>query len=313
MNSILRRVLVLTVVLGVCMSGSFALAAAPTVTYYMPRNASWNNPQIIFDITYQGSNYDWGLMREEGGVEEPVDASGSWLPAPTGTDESGSVTVYWDYLFDGDFTPDDIGSPHRLIVSTGGTVTTIVDFLVNWLAYEGYDQVTFVSMTNYSLRTWYSNNTVCSFGPAFRDISPGLTDKWYQFTPVDLSVDGTQTFDLIGGSVYVIGKVTVAVEGDSVRVDYHYANNHVEGLKEFFTLFPDYDSITTVNPDEIDSPFVFGQTYSISEDLNNDTDMLLFICNRATFSDDAPGIVRFWPNLDWRIALRDAMLAHIGK
>ena len=51
----------------------------------------------------------------------------------------------------------------------------------------------------------YYNNTVCAFGPQFRDVSSKLTKEWYMFTPVDLSEDGTQYFELIGGGMYVIG------------------------------------------------------------------------------------------------------------
>ena len=48
--------------------------------------------------------------------------------------------------------------------------------------------------------TWYSNNTACSFGPAFRDVRPGMTDKWYLFTPINLSIQGRQTFDYVASN-----------------------------------------------------------------------------------------------------------------
>ena len=68
--------------------------------------------------------------------------------------------------------------------------------------------------------TWYPSNTVTTAGLAFRDERPELTDKWYQFNPVDLSQDGVQSFTLVGGSVLILGKVTVEVAGDEVTVNY---------------------------------------------------------------------------------------------
>ncbi len=63
-------------------------------------------------------------------------------------------------------------------------------------------------------------------GPCFRDES-NLTDKWYRFTPVDLSVDGVYTYDLAASNLYIIGKVTVTVADGNVTVECDYASRDI--------------------------------------------------------------------------------------
>ena len=158
----------------------------------------------------------------------------------------------------------------------------------------------------------YSHNTVCSFGPHFRNVSPELTDKWYMFTALDLSQDGTQVYEVVGGNAYVIGCVAIDVQGDNVTVTYDYAPG-VWGYEEFFTFFHDYDDVTTVNSSEIEDKYEYAKTYSIANDLQGDTSVLLFMCNIATFKSDNKAITFFYENIDERKALRQAMLDMIGK
>lgn len=159
---------------------------------------------------------------------------------------------------------------------------------------------------------WYANNTVCSFGPHFRNVTPDLTSKWYMFTPLDLSRDGVQTYELVAGNVFVIGDVTIEVKGDNLTVNYHYCSNDILDKDQFFTIFGDYDEITTVEPEQLNR-MEYNKTYSIQNDLGGDTSVLLFVCNRASVRDDTRGIVRFWENIQWRKELRETMLAMIGK
>lgn len=159
---------------------------------------------------------------------------------------------------------------------------------------------------------WYPNNTVCSFGPHFRDVTPSLTDEWYMFTALDLSQNGVQTYEMVAGNVFIIGNVTITVDGDEVTVHYEYVNDKIMDKDHFFTFFQDYDSITTVNPGEL-TAWEYDKTYSIANDLGGDTSVLLFTCNEVTFRDDNPGIVRFWENIEWRKTLREHMLTMIGK
>ncbi len=165
--------------------------------------------------------------------------------------------------------------------------------------------------------TWYPNNTACSFGPQFREVRPSLTDKWYMFTPLDLSKDGVQEFEYIAGNVYIIGKVTVEVKGDILTVNYrnYYKDQggNTETKSEFYTFFRDLASVTEVEPEKMDDRgYVFGQQISIQNDLGGDTNVLLFIRNTVTYSDyvtSTKKLTRFWINLPERVTLRNAMLA----
>ena len=131
----------------------------------------------------------------------------------------------------------------------------------------------------------YDNNTVCSFGPQFREVSPGMTDQWYMFTPVDLSRDGKQTFDLIAGNMFVIGEVTVTVENGKFQVDYRYNSTKIEVGREYFQIFSDYESVEAKNLDNFHAQkrFSYGRMYSIADKLEGDTDVILFVCNTVTF------------------------------
>ena len=161
----------------------------------------------------------------------------------------------------------------------------------------------------------YDNNTVCSFGPQFREVSPRMTDLWYMFTPVDLSKDGTQTFDLIAGNMFVIGKVTVKVENGRFQVDYRYNSSRIEIGREYFQIFPDYESIKAKNLDNFHAQkrFSYGRSYSIADKLEGDTDVILFVCNTVTFKKTTPGIAGYYSTSPDRVAQREAMLEMIGR
>ena len=160
---------------------------------------------------------------------------------------------------------------------------------------------------------WYPSNTVTTAGFAFRDERPELTKKWYQFTPVDLSRDGSYSFEMVGGSVYILGKVVVDVKGDEVTVRYattYGRHGNVRMESEFFTFFPDLASVSAVEPEELGEGFRFGEPISIEKDLNGDTRVLLFVRNVATFADhvrsDMPR-ARYWPNHPTRVAHRELL------
>lgn len=169
--------------------------------------------------------------------------------------------------------------------------------------------------------TWYSDNTACSFGPAFRDIAPKLTDKWYLFTPIDLTVQGRQEFDYIASNMYIIGKVYVDVGGDNVVVTYHNyydsegGNTRTES--EFLYFFPDLDSVAVVEPEEMGiEGYRFGQAISIENDLGGDTNVLLFVRNRVSYCDyvtNSRKLTRFWPNLDERKEMREQMITLMNE
>jgi hypothetical protein len=149
---------------------------------------------------------------------------------------------------------------------------------------------------------WYPSNTACTAGFSFRKLRPELTDKWYNFTPVDLSKDGVQTIPLVAGNVYIVGKVEVAVNGDAVTVSYSMPGSKHDTARtesEFFTFFANLDAVTTVNPEEIGEGFKFGEPVSIEKDLGGDTKVLLFVRNVLSFRDYYTAdkkLARYWPN-----------------
>ena len=169
--------------------------------------------------------------------------------------------------------------------------------------------------------TWYNKNTACSFGPAFRDVRPSLTDKWYTFTPVDLTVQGRQTFEYVASNKYVIGEVYVDTAGDSVKVTYHNFYEDLEcntkTLTEFLTFFHDLKSVKNVEPETMQElGYRFGDTISIEKDLEGDTNVLLYIRNQVTYCDyvtPTHKLTRFWPNIPERKALREQMQAMMDK
>ena len=163
--------------------------------------------------------------------------------------------------------------------------------------------------------SWYYSNTACSFGPAFRDARPGLTEKWYTFTPVDLTVQGRQTFEYVASNMYVIGEVYVDVAGDTVCVSYRNFYEEKQGntrtVSEYYTFLHDLAGVTEAEPEKRTDPgYRFGQPVSISRDLNGDTRVLLFVRNVVNYSNyptDTVKFDRYWPNLPERVARRNAM------
>lgn len=179
------------------------------------------------------------------------------------------------------------------------------------------DVITYIQHVN----TYYHNNTVCSFGPHYRDVTPGLTDLWYMFTPIDLTIQGRQTFELVASNMYVIGEVYVDVNGDSVLVTYH---NYYDGkggttkpVSEHLNFFNAYVNVTLPNDvpvKKLENPptnFAFGRPFSIMNDLGGDANVLMFVRNVVNyfrFPTPTKEFRRFWPNTPENTALRDGML-----
>ena len=166
--------------------------------------------------------------------------------------------------------------------------------------------------------SYYPNNTVSSFGPHFRDVTPNLTDLWYMFTPIDLSLQGRQTFVLAASNMYEVGWVHVDVQGDGVIVTYEMMHGDEPGFttethSEFLTFYNEYADVGIVEPEDMPGPsaFAFGRPFSISYDLGGDTNVLMFVRNRITyFQFPAPKseYIRFWENKDEYETRREGML-----
>ncbi len=158
---------------------------------------------------------------------------------------------------------------------------------------------------------YFGHNTVCSFGPHFRDHG-GPTSKWFTFTVFDLDEDGIQTYDLIAGNSYIIGKVWIQKWGDEVTLTTGYIPG-IEIYEEYFDLFTDYDEITRDDLEWRVDGYEFGDKVSIENDLGGATEnLILFVCNIVSFRGDNPNLVKFSENVSSIKLQRKQMLDKLG-
>ena len=167
--------------------------------------------------------------------------------------------------------------------------------------------------------TYYPNNTVSSFGPHFRDVTPELTDLWYMFTPIDLSIQGRQTFELVASNIYQVGEVYVDVYQDTVVVSYkmfydHHGYYSTERLSDYLNFYNSYADVGIVEPEDMPQPntmFAFDQPFSILNHLGGDTNVLMFVRNRISyyrFPSPKAEYKRFWENTPQNKERRELML-----
>lgn len=230
---------------------------------------------------------------------------------------AGTVTLNWSAV-------DENGNHHHQTHhETNAPYASATYFLVievanaNGTAKSEHSFTLITNLHDLSEKVWYPSNTVCSFGPEFKEAIPGVTDAWYTFSAADLSVQGVQTFDLVAAGAWHLGTVTVTVNGDTVVVDYLCTEDintkdiwdEIFVEREWFTIFGDLASVTTVVPEEINTSFEFGKPISIAKDLGGDTNVLLYVNNVMTYGHHNPYVVRFWPNLPENKAIVEAMYA----
>lgn len=163
-------------------------------------------------------------------------------------------------------------------------------------------------------KIWYGNNTVGVLGLSLRD-DLGMTDKWYNVVPVDLTVEGTQTIPMVASNIYYFGSAKVTVADGNVTVTYTMPRGHAYLKEECLQWFTSLDDITA---DFLAAPageYAFGEPVSISEQLNGQDIALLFICNHVTYrqpiNDNGGALTRYyntqerWQN--WRAALTELL------
>ena len=127
---------------------------------------------------------------------------------------------------------------------------------------------------------------MCAIGPRLRDVnlSPYNSDNWYMFTPFDASVDGTQTYTLIGSNRYNVGTLTLDVRNGNVTVNYKVYSN-VDITLEFFTILNQMSDLHEYEPESLSYlSMVPGHAYSIADDFSGDTNLVLYFCSRADYS-----------------------------
>ncbi len=145
----------------------------------------------------------------------------------------------------------------------------------------------------------YFHNTACVKGIRFRDIDANITDKWYMFAPIDLSVDGEQVFDLVAGNMHTIGTVRVLVKEGTVTITYDLANAREITVKsEFVTLLPSIADAANADIEKM-TQFVFGEPISIADDLGGDTKVLLYVLNNVVYEESTTGVHAFQDNKDY--------------
>lgn len=231
--------------------------------------------------------------------------------------QAGYLVINWSAVdTNGWHAGTDVEVTYDLEVTAevnGEIVTTHVPYTIIY-AHDYTDHIQFQVK-------WYPHNTICVAGVEFRDVRPELTSKWYNFAAIDLSQDGVQVYDLVASNMYIIGSVIVNKAGDEVTVEWKLnhqgttdANFQLED--EFLTFFSDLNAVTEIDPEKYEGPsYEFGQTISIANDLGGDTNVLLYILNQATYCNNLSYKyqkpiyhTRYWPDLDYRIAEREAMM-----
>ncbi len=202
---------------------------------------------------------------------------------------------------------------YRYNITTAGGYKRTLYFAQIMRVDKNTNEITYAQWDN----PIFGRNTVTSFGPQFRVLTPELTKKWYMFTPIDLSQQGRQTFTLVGGNMYEVGEVYVDVYGDTVNVTYKYyydgeTGSKIEGISQYLNFFQAYNTITEVEPEKLPSNFAFNTPFSIANNLGGDTNVLMFVRNVETFyrfPTPKAEMRRNYPNTPARKAERGAMLA----
>lgn len=150
--------------------------------------------------------------------------------------------------------------------------------------------------------TWFPHNTLCAAGFYLKDEFPGLTDKWYNVVPVDISHDGATVIPLVASGSNILGSATVRVKGDKVTVTYDLNSymKHIYNESDCLCWFTSVSDITTEFLNNPTPNAEFGKAVSISEDLNGQAVALLFICNRVQYrlplDDKGTMPARYWSN-----------------
>ena len=122
---------------------------------------------------------------------------------------------------------------------------------------------------------------------------PVLTDEWYFFTPIELNFEGEQVYPLIASNAYEVGELKLIIANGQLQVQYWV----LDGIKindEFFTFFPNLDSVKTVHVNMLEGQeFKFNEPINIAETFGEDTRVILYMNNAASFNNTVPGLKHF--------------------
>ena len=146
-------------------------------------------------------------------------------------------------------------------------------------------------------RQWFESNTVCLRGLYIRDFAPELTGKWYNVVPIDLTNQGRQTFDLVAGNLYFVGKAYVDIEDGSLTLTYdYYMSDIATPVSECAALFTSMDELTAEYLEDPTPNFTVGKPVK----LDGSETALLFVFNRLSYTNPYDSLnhllTRYWPN-----------------
>lgn len=131
---------------------------------------------------------------------------------------------------------------------------------------------------------WYYNNTITSFGPTTRELVGG--NDWYRVTPVDLTVDGVYTYDLIASNKYIVGKVTIAVNAGALTVSYK-TNYDVDVKDEALLIYASKADLATGTA--VTAPV--GAAINAAETFGADTKVLVSLILTGDYDAAGKGLV----------------------
>lgn len=129
---------------------------------------------------------------------------------------------------------------------------------------------------------WYPDNTMGVAGISLRD--KGITDKWYNVVPVDLTTNGIYEIPMVASNMFQIGTASVAVQDGQATVTYETAfasPGRIVTGDECLAWFGSIEEITDEFCDAPTSEIAFGEAVDVSAlgDVG-----YLFICNGVTYS-----------------------------
>ena len=127
---------------------------------------------------------------------------------------------------------------------------------------------------------YFYQQYVCVAGLRFCDYSN--IDQYRMFRPLDLSRDGTCEVALISGAGHKVGKLVITVAGDNLTVVREMVNPNIEIHDEFFTFFPGIAEVASVEPAAL-SGYALEEEISIAEDLQGDTQVILYYWGHVTY------------------------------
>lgn len=148
------------------------------------------------------------------------------------------------------------------------------------------------------------NNTITSVGPCTRDLVGGK--DWYRVTPIDLSVEGTFTYDLIASNKYVVGTATVTIANGTLTVSYNLNASHIKVNSEALIVYPNLDALRNPTPANTVNA-TFGAPIDIAATFGEDTKVMLSVYLKADYNEIGAGVYGFKVNQ----AQIDAMAAII--